>query len=179
MRTSMKACVLGIMLAMCAVAAHASGIDPTVIIRDPLGCPSNACVPITGLTFSFQVPAAGFGILHFLNSSGVTWNSLILTETGVAAANVTCSADVFSCSVLAFGQNGAKLVLTATGGFTGIPSGDSFEIILGCVNGNCWPGGLQFDAVANAVPEPATMALMLTGVGFLFARRRLRAKSAA
>src|SRR5258708_6082215 len=169
----MKACVLGMVLAVCAVAAHASGIDPTVIIRDPLGCPVNACTPITGLTFSFQVPSAGFGTLHFLNSSGVTWTSLILTETGVAAANVTCSADVFSCSILAFGQNGAKIVLTATGGaFTGIPNGNSFEVILGCVNGTCWPGGLQFDAVANAVPEPGTTALMLTGVGALLTRRK-------
>jgi len=179
-RTSMKVSVLGIVLAVCTVAANASGIDPTVIIRDPLGCPSNACIPVTGLTFGFQVPSAGFGVLHFLNSSGVTWHSLILTETGVAAANVACSSDVFSCSVLALGQNGAKIVLTATGGaLSGIPNGHSFEIILGCVNSNCWPGGLQFEATANAVPEPATMALMLTGMGALFARRKVRAKSVA
>ena len=173
MRTSMKACVLGIILALCGAAAHASGVDPSVIIRDPLGCPSNACIPITGLTFNFQVPTAGFGLLHFLNLSGVNWSSLILTETGVAAPNVTCTSDVFSCSIVAFGQNGAKIILTATGGaLTGIPNGNSFEVILGCVNSNCWPGGLQFNAAANAVPEPATMALMLTGVAALVTRRR-------
>jgi PEP-CTERM motif len=179
-KPSMKACVLGMVLAVCTVAANASGIDPSVIIRDPVGCPTNNCVPVTGLTFSFQVPSAGFGVLHFLNSSGVTWTSLILTETGVAAANVTCSSDVFSCGISAFGQNGAKIVLLATGGaLSGIPNGNSFEIVLGCVNSNCWPGGLQFDAAANAVPEPATMALMLTGMCALITRRKLRSKSAA
>jgi hypothetical protein len=179
-KPSMKACVLGMVLAVCTVAANASGIDPSVIIRDPVGCPTNNCVPVTGLTFSFQVPSAGFGVLHFLNSSGVTWTSLILTETGVAAANVTCSSDVFSCGISAFGQNGAKMVLLATGGaLSGIPNGNSFEIVLGCVNSICWPGGLQFDATANTVPEPATMALLLTGIGALVTRRKLRVKSAA
>jgi hypothetical protein len=175
----MKACVFGIVLAFCAVAAQANSLDPRIIVRDPVGCPSNACVSITGLTFSFTVPSTGFGILHFLNSTGVNWNSLILTETGVAAANVTCSADTFSCSVFAFGQNGAKLVLTALGAGGGIPAGNSFEVLLSCVNSSCWPGGLQFDATANAVPEPATIALMLTGMGALLTRRKLRAKLTA
>jgi hypothetical protein len=121
-KPSMKACVLGMVLAVCTVAANASGIDPSVIIRDPVGCPTNS----------------------------------------------------------AFGQNGAKIVLLATGGaLSGIPNGNSFEIVLGCVNSICWPGGLQFDATANAVPEPATMALMLTGIGALVTRRKLRLKSAA
>lgn len=178
MRTSMKACVLGMVLAVCALAAHADSInDPRIIVRDPVGCPSNACVTVTGNTFGFTVPSAGFGNLHFLNASGATWTSLILTETGVAAPNISCAADVFSCAVVAFGSNGAKIVLTATGGaFTGIPNGNSFEILLSCVNSNCWPGGLQVDAAANAVPEPATMALMLTGLGAFFTRRKLRAR---
>jgi PEP-CTERM motif len=179
-RTSMKACVLGMVLAVCAAAAHANSInDPRIIVRDPVGCPSNACVTLTGLTFNFQVPSSGFGNLHFLNSTGVTFTSLIFTETGVAAANISCAADVFSCAVVAFGQNGAKIVLTATGGFTGIPNGNSFEILLSCVNSNCWPGGMNIDAAANAVPEPATMALMLTGLGALVTRRKLRARIAA
>jgi hypothetical protein len=178
-RTSMKACVLGMVLAVCAMAAHADSVnDPRIIVRDPVGCPSNACVTVTGNTFGFTVPSTGFGNLHFLNASGATWTSLILTETGVAAANISCSADVYSCAVVAFGTNGAKIVLTATGGaLTGIPNGNSFEILLSCVNSNCWPGGLSVDAAANAVPEPTSIALMLTGVGALIARRKTRAKS--
>jgi hypothetical protein len=179
-RISMKACVLGMVLSVCAVAAHASSInDPKVIINDPVGCPSNACVTVTGTTFGFAVPSAGFGNLHFLNASGVTWSSLILTETGVAAVNISCSSDVFSCAVVAFGQNGAKIVLTSLGGGAGIPNGNSFEVILSCVNSNCWPGGMDIDAAANAVPEPASMALMLTGLGALLTRRKLRARVAA
>lgn len=181
MRTSMKTCVLGIVIALCAVAAHANSVDPGIIINDPVGCPGGSCIPITGLSFSFSVPSGGFGLLHFLNASGVTWNSLILTEVGVPAINVTCSSDVFSCGVVSFGQNGAKIVLTAINGLPGIPNGNSFEIIMGCANGQCplWPAGLEFSAVANAVPEPGTMALLLTGIGAMFTRRKLHARIAA
>ena len=179
MRTSLKACMLGIVvIALGSLAAYANSLDPRIIIRDPVGCPTNNCVPV-GLNFTFTVPPAGFGLLHFINVSGVTMNSLILTETGVAAANISCTADIFSCGVVAFGQTGAKIVLTALVPGGGIPSGNSFEILLGCVNETCWPGGLQFTATANAVPEPGTMALMLTGLGALITRRKLRAKSAA
>ena len=179
MKTSMKATALGMVLAICAVAAHAGSInDPKVIIRDPVGCPSHACVTVTGFTFAFSVPSQGFGVLNFLNASGANWKSLILTETGVAAANISCSAPgVFSCSVIALGTNGAKIVLTATGGFTGIPNGNSFEVVLSCVNSTCWPGGLSVGAAANNVPEPASLALMLTGMGTLVARRRFRTKA--
>jgi hypothetical protein len=184
MKTSMKACVLGMVLAVCAAAAHAGSItDPVIVIRDPVGCPSHACVTVTGFTFGFSVPSSGFGVLNFLNASGATWKSLILTETGVAAANITCSAPgVFSCTVVALGSNSAKIVLTATAGFTGVPNGNSFEIILGCVNSTCWPGNLSVAAAANAVPEPGTVALMLTGLGVLFllvTRRKLGAKALA
>jgi hypothetical protein len=186
MKTSMKACVLGMVLAVCAAAAHAGSItDPVIVIRDPVGCPSHACVTIGPgqFTFSFQVPSSGFGVLNFLNASGATWKSLILTETGVAAANITCSAPgVFSCTVVALGSNAAKIVLTATAGFTGVPNGNSFEIVLGCVNSTCWPGNLSVSAAANAVPEPGTVALMLTGLGVLFllvTRRKLGAKALA
>ena len=173
MKPTMKVVILGMVVALLAIAASATAVDPAVIVRDPVGCPTNNCVNITGLSFSFNVPQAGTGVLHFLNSSGVTWTSLILTEVGVAAVNVTCSSDVFSCAVMNFGQNGAKVVLSAINGFTGIPAGNSFEIILGCAKGDCpaWPGGLQFDVTAN-VPEPATTVLMLTGLGALYTRRK-------
>jgi len=180
-RTSMKMFVLGMVIVLCMAAANASSIDPGIIIRDPIGCPTGNCVPVTGLSFSFGVPSSGFGVLHFLNASGVTWTSLIFTEVGVAAINVTCSSDVYSCSVVSFGQNGAKIVLTAVNGLPGILNGRSFEIVLGCKNGDCpaWPGGLDFSALANStVPEPGTMVLLLTGVGAICSRRNLRRRNA-
>jgi hypothetical protein len=180
-KTSMKAFGLAMVLTVCVAAAHADSIsDPRIIIRDPVGCPSHACVTVTGFTFGFSVPSAGFGVLNFLNASGSTWTSLVLTETGVAAANISCSAPgVFSCSVVALGTNAAKIVLTATAGFTGIPNGNSFEVVLGCVNSTCWPSNLSVEGAANAVPEPASIALMLTGLGAVLTRRKLRAKALA
>lgn len=179
MKPSTKVLVFAMLIVLSAVAAHADSIDPGVIIRDPVGCPSGNCIPVFGLTFSFTTPASGTGALHFLNASGVRWTSLILTEVGVPSVNVSCSSNVFSCSVVSFGQNGAKIVLTAVGAFTGIPAGNSFEIILGCANGHCpaWPAGLQFDAAAN-VPEPATMALLLTGLGAICTRRKWARRAA-
>jgi PEP-CTERM motif len=178
-RSSSKVILLFLALVLCVAGASASSVDPGIIIRDPVGCPSGNCVSITGTSFTFSVPSGGFGLLHFLNASGITWNTLTLTELGVPAINVSCSSDVFSCSVVAFGQNGAKILLTAAAGLPGIPNGNSFEIILGCKNGDCphWPAGLEFSAVANAsVPEPATMALLLTGLGAICTRKKLRAK---
>jgi PEP-CTERM motif len=176
-KTCSKGAAFAAVLFVCAVTASANSVDPGIIIRDPRGCPSGGCINITGLTFGFAVPEAGFGVFHFLNASGVTWTTLILTELAVPAVNVTCSSDAFSCSVVALGQMGAKIVLTAAGGLTGIPNGNSFELVLGCARGNCdhWPGGLDFDAVANpSVPEPQTMLLMLAGVAAIFMRVRQR-----
>ncbi len=176
MKLTAKICILATAITLAAGAAQATSIDPGIIIRDPVGCPNHNCIPITSLSFGFAVPSRGFGVLHFLNSTGVTWTSLILTEPGVPAVNVTCSSDVFSCGVVAFGQNGAKIVLTAINDLTGIPAGNSFEIILGCKNGKCnkWPERMEFEAVANSsVPEPGTVALLLTGLGAMFTRRKL------
>jgi len=174
-RSSAKVILVGIVFALCVSYASANTVnplDPSIIIRDPVGCPGNNCVVLTSNTWSFNVPTGGAGLLHFLNSSGNTWTNLVLTELGVAAANVSCQSDVFSCSVVPFGQNGAQIVLAAVGGLPGIPNGNSFEIILGCAN-LCWPSGLTFNATANtSVPEPGTMALLLTGVGAIYARRK-------
>lgn len=181
MKPVTKMVVLAIAISLSFVAAHADSVDPGIIINDPPACPGGNCVSITQLTFGFNVPTSGFGVLNFLNATGVTWHSLILTETGEAAANITCTSNVFSCTVTPLGQNGATITLKAIGGLTGIPNGHSFEVVLGCANGNCplWPGGLNIEATANSVPEPGTVALLLTGLGAMVGRRKLRRQIAS
>ena len=117
-----------------------SNIFATTLTLDPDDKPLTEVIHPGGFLkrrYQFQLPTnlIGIPILEISN---------YLTETGVAAPNISCAADVFSCAVVAFGQNGAKIVLTATGGaLTGIPNGNSFEILLSCVNSNCWPGWVK------------------------------------
>ena len=165
----------GIVLVLLSVCASANSVDPGIIIRDPV-C-TQPCPVITTNSFSFNAPASGFGLLHFLNGSGNNWTSLIITELAVPAANITCSAPgAFLCTLNAFGQTGAQIILTAGAGLTGIPNGSVLEIQLQCLP-QCWPGGLQFNVVANT-PEPGTMVLLLTGASAIFLRRK-RAKLTA
>jgi len=162
-------------LAFFATAAYAdSSLDPTIIIRDP-ACPSPGCVAV-GQTFNFGVPNSGQGTLFFTNASGLDWFNLKLTEAGVSANVITCISTAFAnCTVSTI--NGVTTIFLSglNSSYSGIPNGQNFSIVFGCVNGNCWPGGLDFSAAAN-VPEPATLALMLTGLGGIITRRRRWAK---
>jgi PEP-CTERM motif len=174
-KTSIKLILLGLVIVLAAVGASANPLDPGIIIKDPV-C-TQPCPTITSNTWSFNAPQSGFGFLHFINGTGSTWTSLIITELGVAAQNISCQpSQAFTCIVNPFGQNGAQLIFTAGGGLTGIPNGGIIEIGLSC-NPTCWPGGLQFNVVANAVPEPGTMVLLLGGLGAIYARKK-RAKRA-
>ena len=57
---------------------------------------------------------------------------------------------------------------------SGIIPGQYFLLNFGCASGTCsWPGGTSVTAVWNTnVPEPSSMALVLTGFGAIIARRR-------
>ncbi len=160
-----------IALAVFATAAYAdSSLDPTIIIRDP-SCPTPGCVSV-GQQFTFGVPSSGFGTLFFTNASGVDWTNLKLTESGVSANVIGCTTTAFAnCTVSTL--NGITTIFLSgiNQNFAGIVSGENFSIVFGCVSETCWPGGLDFSATAN-VPEPATIALMLTGIGGIISRRR-------
>jgi hypothetical protein len=145
----------------------------TIDVNAALFCGSAySCTPLRGLAFTFGLSA---GTLHFTNMSGVSWRSLTVTETGLAAADITCESNLFSCSVLANGTNGARIVLNAFGALIGVPAGQSFEIGFGCKGGGCaaWPS-LNFTADPDVVPEPNTAMLVLTGFGLIGSARILR-----
>ena len=175
--TVVRALLIVVVVALCASAALADSVlDPTIVIRDP-ACPSGGCVSV-GSTFTFGVPNSGFGTLFFTNASGINWFSLKLTESGVAANAITCITTAFAnCSVSTVGGVTTILVSGVNGNFPGIANGENFSIVFQCNDGNCWPGGLDFTAVANT-PEPGTMALLATGVGALWTRRRKLKKGA-
>jgi PEP-CTERM motif len=182
---------VAILLAVGSVMALADGInDPQVIIHGvggngstPLVCPPGGCVGV-GVNFSFSVPPNGSGTLYFTNTSGVNWNSLALIEQGhaVPAADIKCRSYLFTSCTATTLRNGNVEILLSNGGpgaqnrGSGIRAGANFAISFSCVNKSCWPGGLSFGGHANpsaTVPEPGTIALMVTGLGALVSRRKM------
>jgi hypothetical protein len=162
------AALLALILVLTSIAAFAnSNPDPRIIIKDPV-CGST-CTSV-GTHFTFTSPASGTGTLFFTNNSGVSWTSLKLVESGVAANAISCSAPhtFMQCSVSTNGSGVTTILLSGVGqGFAGVTSGHNFSITF-----DEWPaGGVNFKAVAN-VPEPATLALFVTGLCAIVNRRR-------
>lgn len=172
--------VLFVLIALTAFATLAyadSSLDPTIVIRDP-ACPTPGCMSV-GQNFTFGVPSSGFGTLFFTNASGANWTNLKLTEVGVSANVITCTTEAFASCIVSTINGVTTIFLSGVNkNFLGIPAGQNFSIQFGCVGETCWPGGLDFTATAN-VPEPATMALLLTGIGGIVTRRRWLKRPAA
>jgi hypothetical protein len=161
---------LFITVVSCITALANSVPDPRIIIKDPVcgsGCTS------VGTHFTFTSPAGGSGTLMFTNSSTSSWHSLEFVESGVPASAISCSAPhtFMNCSVSTTGGVTTILLTGIGASFSGIPAGHNFSITFGN-----WPAaGVQFNAIAN-VPEPATLALFLTGLGALATRRKKLAR---
>ena len=164
----------------CALGAVANSVpDPKVIIKDP-ACAQ--CTPV-GIHFTFSTPASGTGTVSFLNNSGVSWSTLRLTEAGVPFNAITCQTNAFLSCALGTLSNGMTFMflsgLDAT--HTGIPVGHAFEITFQCLQG-CWPGNLPFSGTGNlrsaTVPEPATVGLVLLGLGGIVRRKWLQRANA-
>jgi hypothetical protein len=187
MKTS-QVCACVLLLVVGTAMAFADGInDPKIIIQSaasgassPLG-PCEGCTNV-GLNFTFGVPAGGTGKLFFTNASGVNWTSLTLVEQGhqIPAIDIHCHSNLFmSCTATDLKNGNVAIVLSGIKGSLnpdrGILNGQSFFIGFSCLKGSCWPGGLDFSAHANApaVPEPGTIALMMTGLGALISRRKM------
>ncbi len=155
--------------------------DPRVIINGAGGnvaCPDSGCVGV-GLNFNFKIPASGSGTLFFTNTSGVNWTSLTLIEKGVPAADIRCHSNLFASCTTETLSNGKVEILLSTGNGNwpnhGIRNGESFSISFSCVKQGCWPGGLSIGGHANgaSIPEPGTIALMVTGLGAMVSRRKM------
>jgi hypothetical protein len=181
---TLRVSAISFLMLLLASAAFADSInDPKIIIHGVQGgtfvtCPPGGCTDV-GTHFSFMSPAKGYGKLFFTNASGVNWTSLKLVETGVPAADISCKQSLFlGCTVETLKSGAVEILLAGTKGTfnpqNGILAGSSFVIDFACNGpGQCWPkGGILFNATANAVPEPATMALMMTGVAAIFSRRK-------
>src|ERR1039457_6856323 len=178
-------CALILLLVVGSAVAFADGIhDPKVIVHGVYGggngtCGVHNCQGV-GVDFSFNIPKSGSGGVYFTNTSGKTWTSLALIESAVPAADVSCNQTFFlTCTVKTL-KNGSVEILMAgvRGGLNprrGIANGQNFVIDFACVSGNCWPkGGVPITAHAGTgtLPEPATVALMMTGLGAMFSRRK-------
>jgi len=181
--------VLVLLVVMGTAVAFADSVnDPKIIIRGVNGnsglsafatCPEQGCTRV-GLTFTFFSPKSGSGTLFFTNASGQNWTSLTLIEHGhqVLASDIKCQSSLFlSCTTKNLENGNVAIVLSGVKGALnpekGILNGQSFSIKFACVGKSCWPGGLEFTAHANlAVPEPGTVALMVTGLAALVSRRK-------
>ncbi len=147
------------LVVLCSLSVLAQKKDPKIIIRGTQGggasplpgrCPVDECTPV-GTDFEFSIPQKG--PLFFNNASELDWISLTLTESGVAADEVSCAQNLFlSCTVVTNDDESVSIILSGLKGLNprrGIPAGANFVIGFACVEGNCWPRGLSFGAHAG------------------------------
>jgi PEP-CTERM motif len=191
---------VALLLVVGSALAFANSMDPQVIIHGvgsgggaPVVCPPSGCTGV-GEIFHFVVPPTTPGhpvTFFFTNTSGVNWTSLALIETCkkgvclVPASAITCHSYLFSsCTPETLKNGNVEILLSNTSASTsgpfnragGIRNNQSFSITFSCLGKGCWPGpGLKFTGDANgaSVPEPGTIALMMTGLGTLVSRRKL------
>lgn len=177
-------CALFLLLLIGSALAFADGInDPKVIIHGVNGgnspCGPHNCQGV-GINFTFDIPKSGSGFLYFTNDSGKNWTSLtlIVEATSIAPSSVSCAQTFFlSCRTKTLKDGDLEIILSGVhGGLNprdGIQSGQSFTIGFAC-SPSCWPkGGIPVSGHAGAAPEPGTVALMATGLGAIFSRRKM------
>jgi hypothetical protein len=190
------ACALFILSAGVVRADGISPNDPKIIVGRETGSMS-----ITASPFTVPVNSSGGGIFNFDNATVHDWIGMILTVTfpngaEAMAAAVSCSNDVLtdiysSCSSE---RHGRTVTITLTGGVItpcseGTCSLDSkFFVDLnddatlhdhGKANGmGGWKGDI-IEGRAITTPEPATLPLLISGLGgiWLWRKRHIVAES--
>jgi hypothetical protein len=155
--------------------ANATGVDPSIIVLN-----GGDQVPIPGTTFSFFTttgsdcnftsPTTATNCnFQNTNPGAATWTALDIDISQVIDMSlVTCGGGAFFASCVVTNDADGTIDISLSGG-PGITTADfPFFSIAG------WASGTTFDGTItlSSVPEPGTLALLLSGGGLLLARRK-------
>jgi hypothetical protein len=168
--TRFRVLLLTVLVLACVGRMHATAepIDPRLIMN---GGHQSPCTPtLVGNDFDFSADGMGGGSLCFINDTTQNWTFLeIKTPTPEPTYVITCGGTSFTnCVILP--QSGDFTIVDFSGG-PGILAGNEFFVDLGTSG---WPPNGVFQAFANPVPEPSTLALSLISLAPLLVRRLSR-----
>ena len=184
-KTSLKLTAVAAMLAGASVAANAA---TTNLGEIPVGQPTTFSGVVQGsgtsindiFTFSFDGAnvASGYSVVNIpLSFSGGAWNTALATLTLMSNADgiVGNSDDQMLGSAIwsGAGNSNDSLQLSHDAAITG----PAYIQITGVTDGG--NGGIYSGAIAAAIPEPETYAMLLAGLGLMGAvvRRRSNRKT--
>jgi hypothetical protein len=123
---------------------------------------------LTGSNCNFIIPAPTTNDCAVQNTGTQLWTAISFDIDGPQTGTI------FTCNATAFFTNPCSIVADADGfvatfsGPPGVPPFNTPDLFINILG---WTPGTTFDATIST-PEPGTLALLLTGGGFLLARRR-------
>jgi hypothetical protein len=163
-------------------AARADGIPNDARIIVGHGPDPNDCGKVQLPSFDISANGTGGGLKKCQNATGDDWVGLTITGTTKAGESIVCKgdpADVFSSCTTEITLEGKKqlVTITLTGGE--ITANSFFFLDLndngGPGNGKGgWEGKLEVKPMLATVPEPASVVLLVAGLGGLWVRQKQR-----